>query len=99
MTSITDAPNPIIIAQSSPDRAPSLMMVRLTGPTGTERINPLRKPVRRARRRGCWPNMSRGGASFVVFFLLDLVAHLAGNAGANEPVKKVQRENYGKHDR
>ncbi len=32
-------------AQAKPRRAPSLMIVRLTGPTGMDSSNPLTKPV------------------------------------------------------
>src|SRR5271155_3709690 len=93
MTSINEAPNPIIVAQSRPDLAPSLMMVRLTGPTGTERMKPLRNPVMAASTKG-WSNISMGGGAGVLLLLLflDFVADLAGDARANEPVKQVEGE-------
>jgi hypothetical protein len=51
--SITVAPSPIIAAHRKPRRDPSLMMVRLTGPTGIDRSRPLITPVNPATRDGC----------------------------------------------
>src|ERR1700683_2394293 len=100
MTSIADAPTPIIVAQSNPDLAPSLIMVRLTGPTGTESMNPLRKPVSAARRRGCCSNMSMIYATILlVFLLLDVTTDLPGNTRTNEPVEKAESEHDRKHNR
>ena len=43
--SVIDAPALMSSAQKKPRRAPSFMMVRLTGPTGIESRRPLIKPV------------------------------------------------------
>src|SRR5580658_4910786 len=95
---MAEAPKPISSAHSSPRRAPSLIMDALTGPTGTERMKPLRNPVRAARRRG-WPNISRrGSATVLLLFLFDFVADLARDARTDEPVQKVEGEDRGQDD-
>src|SRR5208282_5283605 len=95
MTSITTAPKPIRVAQSKPRRAPSLTMVRLTGPTGTERMKPNKKPVKAATRLGCRCGMSGGGGIGVVVFLFffDLVPDFSGNLRTNESVQQIEGEN------
>src|SRR5580658_5670253 len=94
-----EAPKPISSAQSNPRRAPSLMMVTLTGPTGTERMKPLRNPVKAASRKG-WPSISMGRCATVLFVLfLDFVADLARDARANEAVEQVQGEHQGQDHR
>src|SRR5208283_63269 len=97
MTSMAEAPKPMSSAQSNPRRAPSLMMVRLTGPTGTERMKPLRNPVTAASRKG-WPSISVVGAVHVLFLLFNFVADLARDARPNKPVKKVNGEHRWQHN-
>src|SRR5579862_9392368 len=98
MTSMAVAPKPIIKAQRRPRRAPSLMMVRLTGPTGTERTKPLRNPVKAARSEGRRGGMSRGRGAVFVFLFLDFVADFAGNARANKAVEQIEGEDDGEND-
>src|SRR5580704_7077805 len=97
---MTVAPAPISSPQRKPERAPSLMMVTLTGPTGTERRNPLIKPVKAASIKGCWSNMSGGiaGLFFFVVFFFDFVADLAGNSGTDKPIEEVKDKNYRQND-
>src|ERR1700683_3855638 len=94
------APKPINSAQANPRRAPSLTMVRLTGPTGTERTKPLTNPVSAASSRG-WSNISKRGIAAVLLFLLflDIAADLAGDARADEAVEQVDREHDRQDDR
>src|SRR2546428_1138777 len=101
MTSMRVAPRPIINAQKNPRRAPSFMIVRLTGPTGIDRSKPLRKPVRPASRMGERLAMRALGRrslfSFFLVFLLDFPSHLAGDARADETVHEVKREESRQH--
>src|ERR1051326_8073057 len=48
MTSMAVAPKPIRSAHQNPRRVPSFRIVKLTGPTGIERKNPLMNPVKAA---------------------------------------------------
>src|SRR5580658_70573 len=96
---MAEAPKPISRAQSSPRRAPSLMMVTLTGPTGTESMKPEANPVMAASRKW-WPFISMGSRStFLVFLFLNFVADLARNARANETVKQINCEHQWHDDR
>src|SRR6266436_6591416 len=106
MTSMTTAPRPIRKAQRNPRRAPSLIMVKLIGPTGTESKNPLTKPVRPATSMGGRWNIlapqSRAAAHALdvifVFLLLDFVADLARDARTDEAINKVTGKQDGKDD-
>src|ERR1043166_747771 len=98
MTSITTAPRPIRNAQRNPRRAPSLIMVKLIGPTGTESRKPLTKPVRPATSMGGRWNIlapQSGAAAHALdvilafFFLLDFVSDLARDARADEAIDQV----------
>src|SRR5580700_4199576 len=92
---MAEAPKPICNAQSNPRRAPSLMMVTLTGPTGTESMKPDAKPVTAAIRKW-WPYISTGGRAAVLLVLFfDFVADLARDARADESVEQV----HGEHQR
>ena len=63
------------------------------------RRKPLKNPVNAASRQGDRSIMSGDGSVAVVFLLfLNLVPHLAGNAGPNEAVKKIDGEDQGQHD-
>src|SRR6266571_1113902 len=77
------------------------MMVRLIGPTGIESRKPLRKPVRAATTIGGSSAMGasgrRGLLRFLLVFLLDLAAHSAGDARADEAVNQVKREEGWQH--
>src|SRR5271156_3307330 len=95
---MAEAPKPIISAQSKPRLAPSLMMVTLTGPTGTERRKPLRNPVNAARRKGWTYISTRRGAALFFFLVFDFVPDLARNARANEAVEQVNREHQRQDD-
>src|SRR4051812_36163090 len=102
MTSMVVAPNPIKKAQKNPRRAPSFMMVRLTGPTGIERIKPLIKPVSAASRIGGNSGMRAHsgvtvGAGFLVVLFLDVMAHLARDARPDETINQVEREKGRQH--
>src|SRR5271157_4808396 len=94
------APKPISKAQSRPRRAPSLIMVRLTGPTGTERTKPKKRPVNAADSEGGRSNISGGEtAAVLLFLLLDFVADLAGNPGPDKAVEQIEGEDQGQDDR
>src|SRR5438046_7644764 len=101
MTSMAVAPRPIIIAQKNPRRAPSFMIVRLIGPTGTDSSKPLTQPVKPARTMGGSSAM-RGSirrrllAVFVLLFL-DFTANPAGNARSDEPVNQIKGEESRQH--
>src|SRR5277367_3035640 len=93
------APKPISVAQSKPRRAPSLTMVRLTGPTGTERMKPLMNPVRKATRLEWSSGISVGGwTGVVVLFFFDLVPDFSGNLGPDESVKQINGEHHRQDD-
>src|SRR5437867_12254146 len=96
MTSMAVAPRPIIIAQKNPRRAPSFMIVRLIGPTGTDKSRPLINPVTPASRivwRSVIPASLRQqlvGFFFVLF--LDFTADFSGNARTDEPIQQIKGE-------
>src|SRR6266481_2314333 len=98
------APRPMRPAHLKPRRAPSFMMVRLTGPTGMERRSPLMNPVNAAKTIGGRLNMARNLdgriLQFVFFFVVgfDLMPDFARNTRADESVKKVQGEKERKHE-
>ena len=47
---MAEAPRPMSVAQTKPRRAPSLMIVKFTGPTGMDSSKPLTNPVSAAMR-------------------------------------------------
>src|SRR5581483_8141747 len=86
-------------AQKRPRRAPSLMIVKLTGPTGTESSRPKVKPTAAARMSGVGSAMSgiqRG--ALVVFLFFDFVAHLVRDARADEAIEQIDGENEGQDE-
>src|SRR6185312_8542773 len=81
-------------AHLKPRRAPSLMMVRLTGPTGMASNNALKKPVSAERTMGCIASIELR-QFFFLFLLFDLMAHPPRNARANEAIDQIKRKKCG----
>src|SRR3569833_976109 len=88
------APSVMRTAHLKPRRAPSLMIVRLTGPTGMASKSALKKPVSAERTMGCIASIELR-QFFFLFLLFDLVAHPPRNARANEAIDQIQRKKCG----
>src|SRR5271168_4127830 len=97
MTSMNAAPSPISIAHANPRRAPSLMMVRLMGPTGTdEKTSALKNPAIPAKRIECDSIGSVSDAMFIIIFF-NLPAPGTRNVGPDKTVKQVGCEEKRQH--
>src|SRR5258708_21862341 len=75
------------------------MMVRFTGPTGTDSSKPLIKPVRPASRMvsAMRKLVHRHFLRLFVILFFDLPANPAGNARTDKTVHKVNREQRGQY--
>src|SRR3954464_10744716 len=97
VTSIVVAPSVMRRAHLKPRRAPSLIMVRLTGPTGIASSSALKKPVKAERTMGCIASIELLLRQFFLVFLFDFVAHAIRNTRANETVYQVERKERGQN--
>src|SRR5262245_37029145 len=85
------------IAHLKPRCAPSLMMVRLFGPTGIdENMNAVTNPATDASGMGCQSDMSTRLVGFVRFFL-DFMPPRAREAWPHETVNQIRGEKRGQH--
>src|SRR5208282_4426888 len=85
-------------AQTKPRRAPSLIIVKFTGPTGMDSNKPLTKPVSAAMKMAvCSGMILMGRVRFVLVFLLDFPAPCARDARSHEAIDEIEREERRQH--